>query len=248
MNRTAVFAKRNITEIMRSPVSWAFGLLLPLGIFVIMQIIMNSIKGAAATVPMFDVDRFTGGVVIFGASFFSMFAAMLISNDRKQSFLSRLFASPMKARDFILGYALGVLPLALAGSVITFAAAMCFGVTLSANILAAVSFSVVIDMLFVAIGIIMGSLLSDKNAPPLCSVVVQLTALLSGMWFDLDMIGGGFNVFCHVLPFAHCYDIIRYTIAGDYANVWLPVLVTAGYTVALTVAAVFAFRRSSKRV
>ena len=248
MSRALIFAKRNITEILRSPVSWIFGLLLPLGIFVIMQVIVKSIGGAAATVPMFGVDRFTGGVVIFGASFLSLFCALLISADRKQSFLSRLFASPMTATEFILGYVLGVMPLAVASGVITFVAAMCFGITLSANILAAMLFAVVIGLLFVASGVIMGSLLNDKNAPPLCSVVVQLTALLSGMWFDLDMIGGGFNVFCHVLPFAHCYDMIRYTLAGDYAHVWLPALVVIVYTAVLIVGAVVAFRYRAKRV
>lgn len=247
-NRTAVFARRNITEILRSPISWAFGLLLPLGIFVIMQIIVNSIGDAASNVPMFAVDRFTGGVVIFGASFFALFAAMLISSDRNQSFLSRLYASPMTAGEFIGGYALGIMPLAVAGSVITLIAALCFGATASPHILVAVAFAVVVNMLFVAIGIIMGSLLSEKNAPPLCSVVVQVTALLSGMWFDLEAIGGGFNVFCHVLPFAHCYDIMRYTIAGDYANVWLPMLVVVGYTAVLSVGAALAFRRAAKRI
>ena len=249
MNRTVVFAKRNISELLRSPISWVFGLLLPLGIFVIMQVIIKSIgEAGAAAVPMFGVDRFTGGVVIFGTSFLSLFCALLISSDRKQSFLVRLFASPMKSSDFIFGYVLGALPLAVASSVITFITALCFGITPTWNILVAVVFAVIIGLLFVSIGVILGSVLSDKNAPPLCSVVVQVAALLSGMWFDLDMIGGGFNVFCHVLPFAHCYDLIRYTLSGDYANVWLPAIVVIAYTAVLLVAAVFAFRSRAKRL
>ncbi|MBD5131026.1 MAG: ABC transporter permease [Clostridiales bacterium] len=243
MNRAVVFGKRNIKEIMRSPISWAFGLALPLIIFVIMQAIVKSIGGAAEHVPMFGVDRFTGGVVIFGASFLSLFTALIVSGDRSQSFLARLMSSPMKKLDFIAGYALGVLPISVVQTVVTYIVALCFGLTASVNILPAFLFSLVVALLFVAIGMIMGSLLSAKNAPPLCSVVVQVAALLSGMWFDLDMIGGGFNVFCHVLPFAHAYDLIRYTLAGDYANVWLPALVVLGYTAALSVVAVVVFRR-----
>lgn len=248
MNRTVIFARRNISELLRSPVSWAFGLLLPLGIFVIMQIIVKSIGDGAAVVPMFGVDRFTGGVVIFGTSFLSLFCALLISTDRKQSFLVRLFASPMTPKDFIFGYVLGTLPLAVASSVITFIAALCFGITPTWNILVAVVFAVIIGLLFVSIGVIFGSVLSDKNAPPLCSVVVQVAALLSGMWFDLDMIGGGFDVFCHVLPFAHCYDLIRYTLAGDYGSVWLPAIVVIAYTAVLLVGATFAFRARAKKL
>lgn len=249
MNKVMVFANRNIKETMRSPVSWLFGLLLPIGLFIVMQVIIKSIGGeAAANVPMFGVERFTGGVVLFGSSFLSLFCAMLISGDRQTSFLARLFASPLKSAHYILGYTVGVLPIAAVQVVITYVTAMCFGLTLTVNILPAMLFSFIISLLFIAIGVIFGSLLSSKNAPPLCSVVVQVAALLSGMWFDLEMIGGGFNVFCHILPFAHCLDLIRYTLAGDWQNVWLPVLVVVGYTAALIVSAIMAFRYRSRRI
>ncbi len=246
MNKTFVFARRNLKEMLRSPVGWIFGLFLPIGIFLIMQIIVDGIGEAAAQVPMFGVDRFTGGAVIFGASFLGLFSAMLISGDRKQSFLSRLYASPMRAHDFILGYMLGVMPLAITESVVIFVAALCFGLTPTWNILAALPLSAIASVMFAALGVIIGSMLSDKNAPPVCSVMVQVAVLLSGMWFDLDAIGGGFDVFCHVLPFAHAYDMIRYTLAGDYANVWLPTLILITYTAAFVALAVAAFRHSKR--
>ncbi|MCH5162130.1 MAG: ABC transporter permease [Clostridiales bacterium] len=249
MSKAVVFARRNILEIVRSPISWIFGLLMPVGIFIIMQVIVKSIgEEALAVAPMFAVERFTGGIMIFGAAFLSLFAALIISTDRKESFLSRLFASPMKSSDYIIGYALGVFPIALAQVVITFVTALCFGLTPTVHILAALGFSVVIALLYTAIGVIFGSCLSAKNAPPLCSVVVQIAALLSGMWFDLDTIGGGFSIFCHILPFAHAYDLIRYTLAGDYGNVWLPFLVVAAHTAALSVLAVVLFRYRAKKV
>lgn len=242
-----VFGRRNILETLRSPVSWAFGLALPVGIFVIMQIIVSSIGEQAANVPMFGVDRFTGGAVVFGASFLSLFCAMLISNDRAQSFLSRLYASPLTSVDYIVGYMLGTLPIAAAQSVIIFVVALCFGLTPTVNIIPAFLFTLLFSILFISIGMIFGSTLSAKGAPPVCSAVVQVAALLSGMWFDLDMIGGGFEVFCHVLPFAHVYDIIRYTLVGDWGNVWLPFVVAFAYTVAFSVVAVVVFEKRAKK-
>ena len=248
MRGAAVFGRRNILEILRSPVSWAFGLALPVGIFVIMQVIVSSIgEQAAAHVPMFGVDRFTGGAVVFGSSFLSLFCAMLISSDRAQSFLSRLFASPLSSADYIVGYMLGALPIAAAQSVIIFVVALCFGLTPTVNIIPAFLFTLLFSMLFIAIGMIFGSTLSAKGAPPVCSAVVQVAAMLSGMWFDLDMIGGGFSTFCHVLPFAHVYDIVRYTLAGDWANVWLPFVVAFAYSVVLTVVAVIVFEKRAKK-
>lgn len=236
-----------MTETMRSPINWIFGLALPIGIFAIMQIIVKSIGDAAANVPMFGVDRFTGGVLLFGASFLSVLCAILISNDRSQSFLSRLFASPMKSSDYIIGYMLSVLPIAVAQNVLTFIAALCFGLTPTPSILLAILFSMLFSVLFIAVGVLFGSVLSAKGAPPVCSAVVQVAALLSGMWFDLDMIGGGFAVFCHILPFAHSYDLIRYTLSGEFSKLWLPLIVVAAYTAALSVAAVLAFRYKAKR-
>lgn len=247
MSKAVIFARRNLKEILRSPVGWIFGLLMPVGIFVIMQVIVKSIGDAAAQVPMFGVDRFTGGAVIFGASFLCLFTAMQISGDRKTSFSERLSSSPMKPGDFIIGYMLGVMPLAIAQSVVTVCTALCFGLAPTPHILVMLVFSVVVSVMFAAVGVIAGSVFSDKNAPPICSVAVQIAALLCGMWFDLDAIGGGFNVFCHVLPFAHAYDMIRYALAGNYAEVWLPTLVVLIYTVALVGAAVLVYMKRAQR-
>lgn len=248
MNKAVVFGRRNIIETLRSPVSWIFGLLLPIGIFIIMQIVVKSIGEAASNVPMFGVNRFTGGVVIFGASFLSLFCALIISGDRAQSFLARLFASPMKPTEYIVGYVLGALPIAAVQIVIIYVVGLCFGLTPSWNILPTALFSIVIALLFIFLGVILGSVLSAKGAPPICSVVVQVAALLSGMWFDLDMIGGGFNIFCHILPFANAYDIVRYTLAGDYGNVWLPFIITFAYAALFFVISAVAFGKRAKRI
>lgn len=247
MKRALIFAERNVKEILRSPASWMFGLALPIGLFAVMQIIIKSIgEEAAAAVPMFGVARFTGGALLFGASFLSVFCAILISSDRSKSFLVRLYVSPMRAHEYIIGYMLSVVPVAAVQNAVTFVAALCFGLTPTWNILPAVAFSLLSSVLFISVGVIAGSVLGEKNAGPLCSMFVQVAALLSGMWFDLDMIGGGFSVFCHVLPFAHIYDITRYTLAGNYGELWLPMLVVAAYIVGFTVLAVALFRRSSK--
>lgn len=242
------FAERNIKELLRSPVGWAFGLALPVGLFVIMQIIIKSIgSDAADSVPMFGVARFTGGAIVFGASFLGIFAALLISGDRQSSFLSRLFVSPMSSSSFIIGYALGVMPIAAAQIVVTFCVALCFGLPPTPYILLAALFAAVILLLFVAIGVAFGSSLSAKNAPPSCSAVVQIASLLSGMWFDLDAIGGGFATFCRVLPFAHGYDLIRYTLAGEPSKTWLPLLVVALYTAVAVAVAVALFKRNARK-
>lgn len=242
-SRALIFAERNVKELLRSPVSWIFGLALPVGLFVVMQVIITSLGAdGAAQVPMFGVARFTGGALLFGAAFLGMFCAILVSDDCAHSFLARLTVSPMTDFDFIAGYALAVLPIAALQNVITLIAALCFGLAPTVSILPVVAFSVLFSLLFIAIGMIFGSALGVKTAAPVCSAVVQTAALLSGMWFDLDAIGGGFAIFCHVLPFANIYDVARYALAGEWSAVWQPFSIALAYTVALCVAAVLVFR------
>lgn len=243
MNKALLFTKRNIVETLRSPASWGFGAVMPLGILIIMQVIIKSIGADAATnVPMFNVDAFTGGTVVFGASFISMLCVLLMSRDISDSFLTRLFVSPMRSSDFIVGYALSMMPLLLLQIILIFLTAMAFGLTLSVNILAAILLAFLSSIMFIALGILFGCLLSAK-APPVCSVVVQMAALLSGMWIPLETIGGGLNTFCHILPFANAYDVIKYAIVGEYGKVWIPLLIVIAYTVAFGLLAVLAFKR-----
>lgn len=244
MNNALLFTKRNIVETLRSPASWGFGAVMPLGILIIMQVIVKSIgRDAATNVPMFAVDAFTGGTVVFGASFISMLCVLLISRDISDSFLTRLFVSPMRSSDFIVGYALSMMPLLLLQIVLVFLTAMAFGLTLSVNILAAILLAFLSSIMFIALGILFGCLLPAKAAPPVCSVVVQMAALLSGMWIPLETIGGGLSTFCHILPFANAYDVIKYTIIGEYGKVWIPLIIVLAYTVAFGALAVLAFKR-----
>lgn len=245
MFRTFIFAKRNLKEIMLSPVTIGFGIMMPLVILVIMQIIVTAIGENAEFTPMFKIDKFICGSLIFAASFLSMIMSMIISQDRVQSFLARLYSSPMKAREYILGYALSIVPLAAVQILTLFLAALCFGLVPSWNILLASLFSLLIALFFIAIGVLLGSFLTEKSAPPLCSAVVQMAALLSGMWFDLKMIGGGFEIFCKILPFANCYDLIDLTLSGNFGELWKPLLAVVAYLVLFSVLAVYIFKKKS---
>ena len=67
----------------------------------------NLPEGANIPVEQFPIDRLTPGIAMFGLSFFTLFSATLISKDRASAFLTRLFSTPLSARDFILGTIIG---------------------------------------------------------------------------------------------------------------------------------------------
>ena len=104
--RMLTFAKRNVKEITRDPLTVIFGLGFPLILILLLSLIQANIP-----VPLFEIEHLAPGVTVFGLSFMTLFSATLIAKDRQSSFLQRLYTTPMSALDFILGYTLPIIPL-----------------------------------------------------------------------------------------------------------------------------------------
>ena len=107
------FANRNAKEILRDPLTLFFGLGFPLVLLLLMSAIQANIP-----VELFEIQHLTPGITIFGLSFMTLFSATIIAKDRGSSLLQRLYTTPMRPSDFILGYTLPILPIALTQSVI----------------------------------------------------------------------------------------------------------------------------------
>ena len=131
--RMWTFANRNGKEMVRDPLTLAFGLGFPLVLLLLLSAIQANIP-----VSMFEIAHLTPGITVFGLAFMSLFSATLISKDRSSSLMQRLYTTPLTARDFILGYTLPILPIAVAQSVVCYVAAICLGLTASVNILWAI--------------------------------------------------------------------------------------------------------------
>ena len=71
--------------------------------------------------------------------------------------------------------------------------------------------------------------------------------MLSGIWFDLDLVGGTFRKIAHTLPFVHAVDMERAILAGDYAGIFPHIWWVLGYGIGLLLLAVALFLRQMKR-
>ena len=111
---TLYFAKRNIKEMLRDPLSYVFALALPVVLFALLNGVFYNPQNAF----WFSVDMMFAGVLTFSYSFAMLFLTILVSKDKSSAFLSRLFISPMKTKDFVLGYLAVGLSITLAQSVI----------------------------------------------------------------------------------------------------------------------------------
>lgn len=240
--RMLTFANRTFKEIIRDPLTVAFGLGFPLVVLLLLTAIQANVP-----VALFELDKLTPGICVFGLSFVSLFSAMLISKDRETSLQRRLFTTPLTAADFLLGYSLPMLPISVLQSVICYIAALILGLKPTVGILWALLFLLPAALLYIAIGLLCGSLLTDKQVGGICgALLTNLTAWLSGVWFDVSLMGKVFKKIADALPFIHAVELERAALAGDISAAVHELPIVLGYAVILSAVGIVVFTKKMK--
>ena len=176
------------------------------------------------------------------------FSATLIAKDRGSALLQRLYTTPLTGVDFIIGYMLPILPIAVGQTVICYLVAIPLGLTLTPNVIYAIIGIIPMAIFNIALGLLCGSLLGVKQVGGICgALLTNLSAWLSGVWFDLNLVGGTFKKIAYALPFVHAAEMEKALFQGNLdlaAAHFLPVIL---YSIFVTAAAVFCFLWQMKK-
>ena len=241
--RAIAFMNRNLKQILRDPLTLFFGIGFPLVLLLLLSAIQANIP-----VALFELDQLTPGITVFGLSFMTLFSATIISKDRASAFLQRLYTTPLTAADFIIGYTLPMLPVAVLQSVVCYAAALVLGLSWSVNIIYSVLFAIPVSILFVGLGLLFGSILTDKQVGGICgALLTNLSAWLSGTWFDLELVGGSFKKIAYALPFVHAVELQRAVLQGHFDGIFPHLWWVLGYGIAVLIAAIFLFLKQMRK-
>ena len=241
--RIFTFAKRNVMEILRDPLNLCFGLGFPLVLLVLLSTLQKNIP-----VSLFEIDTLTPGITVFGLSFITLFSATLVAKDRESAFLQRLYTTPLKGFEFIMGYMLSLLPVAVAQTAICYAFAIPLGLTVTINIIYAIIGIIPMAVCNIALGLLCGSLLGVKQVGGICgALLTNLSAWLSGVWFDLKLAGGFFEKLAGALPFFHAAETEKSLFSGNFENVAVHMLPVILYSIIATVISVLCFLRQMKK-
>ncbi len=246
MNKIILFSKRNAKEILRDPINLFFGLGFPIVLVALLSVINNSIQ-AEANNTMFSIEKLVPNMAVFGLCFMALFSGMLIAQDRTSSFMIRLFTSPMKSIHFILGYVLPMLILGVCQSIITFSFAMFFGFEFTINIFWCMFSFIPTSIMFIGIGLICGSVMSEKAVGGVCgALLTNIVGWLSGMFIPIEQIGGGFLTICKALPFYHASKVAIYALKGDLNSMFSHFWIVSIYAVIIIALAIVIFTRKMK--
>lgn len=241
--RMMAFGKRVGQELLRDPLTLFFGLVFPCILLLLLSAIQANIP-----VALFELERLTPGIAVFGLSFLSLFASVLVAKDRESALLHRLYATSMTAWDFILGYTLPLLPIALGQGAVCFMLAGILGLKLGITVLYAILLMLPMALFFIFLGLLLGSVLTSRQAGGICgSLITNLTAWLSGVWFDLSLVGEGFQAAAELLPFVHGVRLTQAALAGELGGSLPHLLWVLGYGAVTAMLAVWVFLRQMRK-
>ena len=215
--RMLSFAGRNAKEILRDPLNLFFGLGFPIVLILLLSAIQANIP-----VALFEIQHLAPGITVFGLAFMTLFSATIIAKDRGSSLLQRLYTTPLTPLDFILGYTLPILPISVAQCLICYLAAIVLGLEMTVNLVYAILLILPVAILYIALGLLCGSVFTDKQVGGICgALLTNLSAWLSGIWFDLDLVGGAFQKIAYALPFVHAVELERAALSGNFHRSFL---------------------------
>lgn len=248
--RAIIFGRRTIKELLRDPLSYIFCLGFPMIMLLIMTAVYESVPPEAG-VEIFRIDNLAPGIAVFGLTFVMLFTSLQVSKDRTTSFMMRLYASPMKSADFVCGYTVAMIVLAVAQQMITFIAAIIIGSITEVNLNITGMMLCILSLLpvmimYIGFGLIFGTVLSDKSAPGICSIIIAGAGMLGGIWMPVEMMGGTFLKVCDYLPFRPGVVVARCAFSRKYDNFFHFMVEIFVYAVVLYVLAIIILNKKMK--
>lgn len=241
--RAFVFAKRCAKEIWRDSLQLMFGLGFPITLLLLLSVLQANIP-----VDIFSIETLTPGIAVFGLSFMTLISSTVVAKDRESAFLQRLYTTPLRPLDFILGYLLPIFPIGILQCAVCYIVAIAIGLPITINIIYAVLALLPVGIFHISLGLLCGCIFNVKQVGGICgALLTNLSAWLSGVWFDLELMGEIFRKVANMLPFVHAVELDRAIISGNFSNVLSHMYPVVGYAIATTVCAICAFMLQMKK-
>ncbi len=195
------------------------------------------------------IDYMGPGFIIFGLLILIPTSARIMVTDKEKGLLSRLLTTPTRPWDFISGYTLCLVVIAVAQIIIFIAAAMGFGVDIVGSLGLTFLIFLLTALSSIGIGMVVASLSKSVNqAEPLCWLFAMPLASLSGCWFSIDLLPSYLKNIAFAFPYAHSIVAARSVITRGVGleGIATDFLFLVGWAVGIFAIGIILFRRSMR--
>ena len=203
------------------------------------------LKGTESKIKNMAVNFYAPGIAVFGLMILVSTAAGIIAGDREKGFLARMFTTPARPWDFILGYSLPFIPVLIVSTLIYLGVGMALGLTVVGNLGHVILIFFLIGLCSIGIGMIVGSLVKSESQAGVSWIFIVPIAMISGTWFSTEGMPSAVKSVAGALPFIHAIDGSRAVINGSSLSAIMPDLYwLVGWAVVLFVTGIILFRRT----
>jgi ABC-2 type transport system permease protein len=195
------------------------------------------------------IDFIAPGIIIFGLLIMIPTAARIMVRDKEKGFLSRLLTTPTRPVDFISGYSLCLVAVAIAQIIVFILVAHLFGMDIVGSLWLAFLIFFLTGLCSIGIGMVVAALSKSENqAEPLCWLFAMPLAMLSGCWFSIEMMPSYLRSAAYAFPYAHAITASRSVLTRGVGMeaINYDFLFLVGWTVAVFVAGIVLFRRTMR--
>ncbi len=195
------------------------------------------------------IDFIAPGIIIFGLLILIPTSARIVVRDKEKGFLSRLLTTPARPLDFVSGYSLCLVFIAIAQIIIFIAAAWVFGMDIVGSLWLAFLIFLLVGLCSIGIGMVVASLSKSENqAEPLCWIFAMPLAMLSGCWFSIEMLPSYLRNIAYAFPYAHAIDASRSVLIRGVGleAINSDLLFLVGWAAVIFTIGVILFRRSMR--
>jgi len=195
------------------------------------------------------VDFIGPGIIIFGLLILIPTSARPIVRDKEKGFMSRLLTTPTRPLDFILGYSLYMLVIAIAQIIIFIVLARLLGMDIVGNFWLAFLVFFLAGLCSIGVGMVIASLSKSENqAEPMAWLISMPLAMLSGCWFSIEMMPQYLRYLAYAFPYAHAIDAARGVLIRGVGMEAInsDFLFLIGWTVVIFAIGIVLFRRSMR--
>jgi ABC-2 type transport system permease protein len=203
------------------------------------------LKGTESKIKNMAVNFYFPGIAVYGLMILISTAAGIIAGDREKGFLSRMFTTPARPWDFILGYSLPFIPVLIISTVLYFGVGMALGLTVVGNLGHAFLIFFLIGLCSIGTGMIVGSLVKSESQAGVSWLFIVPMAMISGAWFTVERMPSALKSVAGVLPFIHAIDGSRAVLNGSsFSAITLDIYWLIGWAVVLFATGIMLFRRT----